>query len=72
MYFEKSRLRKIWLDKCLKSRVLEDHYTDNVENGLKHCCNQNGAPFQYLLNTCKEGTLEKVFFSNTQNPKTVC
>ena len=30
------------------------------------------APLQYLLNTLKVGTLEKVFFSNTQNPKTVC
>ena len=30
------------------------------------------APLQYLLNTLKVGTLEKVFFSNTPNPKTVC
>ena len=30
------------------------------------------APLQYLLNTLKVGTLEKVFFSNTHNPKTVC
>ena len=29
------------------------------------------APLEYLLNTCKVCTLEKVFFSNTQNPKTV-
>ena len=27
--------------------------------------------FQYLLNTFKVDTLEKDFFSNTQNPKTV-
>ena len=27
---------------------------------------------QYLLNTSKVGSLEKVFFSNRQNPKTVC
>ena len=30
------------------------------------------APLQFLLNTSKVGMLEKVFFSNTQNPKTVC
>ena len=29
-------------------------------------------PLQYLLNTLKGTTLEKVFFSITQNPKTVC
>ena len=27
---------------------------------------------QYLLNTSKVGSLEKVFFSNRQNPKIVC
>ena len=30
------------------------------------------APLQYLLNTLKVGTLERVFFSNAQYPKTVC
>ena len=29
------------------------------------------APFQYLLNTLQVGALEKVSFSNTQNPKTI-
>ena len=29
------------------------------------------APFQYLLNTFQVGALEKVSFSNTQNPKNV-
>ena len=45
MYFGKSRLQKIWSDKCLKCRVLEDLYTDNMENGFKHCCNLNGSTF---------------------------
>ena len=30
------------------------------------------APLQYLLNTLKVATLERVFFSNTQYPKGVC
>ena len=30
------------------------------------------APLQYLLNTLNVRTLERVFFSNTQCPKTVC
>ena len=29
------------------------------------------APLQYLLNIFKVGVLEKVSFSDTQNPKTV-
>ena len=49
MYFGKSRLRKIWLDKCLKSRVLEHPQTDNVENGLKHSCNLNGCTFPIFI-----------------------
>ena len=28
--------------------------------------------YNILLNTLKVGTLEKISFSNTQNPKTVC
>ena len=30
------------------------------------------APVEYLLNTLTVGALEKVCFSNTQNPETVC
>ena len=30
------------------------------------------APLQYLLMTVKVVALEKVSFSDTQNPKTVC
>ena len=29
------------------------------------------APLEYLLNTLKVGALEKVSFSNTENPQTV-
>ena len=49
MYFGKSRLRKIGLDKCLKCHVLEDSYTDNVQNVLKHCCNLNGWTFAIFI-----------------------
>ena len=30
------------------------------------------APLQYLLINVKVVALEKVFYSNTQNPKTIC
>ena len=62
MYFGKSRFRKIWLDKCLKSRVLEDPYTDNVENGLKHCCNLNGCTFAKFSKHFEDSYVEKTLF----------
>ena len=37
MYFRSDGPPKTWLDKCLKSPVLEDHSTSNIVNGLKHC-----------------------------------
>ena len=49
MYFGKSRLRKTWLDKCLKSGVLEDPSTNNMANALKHCCNVNGSTFKKFI-----------------------
>ena len=53
MYFRKYRLRKTWLDKCLKSRVPEDPSTDNMANGPKHYCNLNDSTFRIFINHCK-------------------
>ena len=50
MYFRKYRLRKIWLDKYLKSRVSDDPYTDNKENGSKQCSNLNDSTFTIFIN----------------------
>ena len=72
MYFRKKWLRKIWLDKCLKSRVSEDPYKDNTEMVQNTVAISMAAPLQYLLITVKVVALEKVSFSDTQNPKTVC
>ena len=41
-------------------------------DGPKDYCNLNEPPLQYLLITGKVITLEKVAFSDIQNPKTVC
>ena len=71
MYIRKSRLRKTWLDNCLKSRVSEDRYTDNMENGSKHCCNLNDRTFTIFINHCECNELEKLCFSDKENPKTV-
>ena len=72
MYFWKYRLRKISLDKCLKSCVSDDPYTDNKASGSKYCCTLMAGPLQYLLISVKVVALEKVSFGDKQNPKGVC
>ena len=37
MYFGSYRLRKPWLDKCLKGLVSEDPSISNMVRGTKHC-----------------------------------
>ena len=72
MYFWKYWLRKIWLNKCLKSRVSEDPKKDNMANAPKHCSNLSDSSFTKFINHCEGSPLEKVSFRNTQNPKAVC
>ena len=72
MYFPKYRPRNTWLDKCLKSRVSEGSWTENMENWSKQCSKLNDRTFTKFINTVKVGALQKVSFSNTQNPQTVC
>ena len=62
MYFRKYRFRKTWLDKCLKSRMSEDHYTDNKENGSKHCSNLNGSTFTISINHYEGSSIGKSLF----------
>ena len=72
MFFQKYRLRETWLDKCLKARVSEDPWRDNKANASKKCCNLNGRTFTIFINHCEGSALQKVSFSDTQNPKAVC
>ena len=72
MYFPKYRLRKTWLDKCLKSRLSDDLWTENMENWSKQCSNLNDSTFTKYINTVKVVVLEKVSFSDRKNPQTVC
>ena len=62
MYLWKYRLRKIWLDKCLKSRVSEDPYKDNKENGSKHCWNLNSSIITIFINRCEGSSIGKSLF----------
>ena len=49
MHFFTSRLRKTWLDKCLKSPVSEDPSTGNKLNGLKHYSKLNDSTFTVFI-----------------------
>ena len=57
MYFRKYRLRKIWLDNCVKSRVSEDPEADNTKNGWKHCSNMKNSAFRIIINHCEGSSI---------------
>ena len=61
-YFPKQRLRKTWLDICLKSCVSEDPQTDNMANGSKHCGNLNDSTFTIFINHCECSCIGKSLF----------
>ena len=52
MYLWTDRLRKTWLDKCLKSPVSEDPSTSNIVNRLKHSSKLNDSTFTIFIDTC--------------------
>ena len=62
MYFPKYRRRKTCLDKCLKSRVSEDRYTENMENRSKQYSNLSGRTFLKLIKHCERGSIGKGLF----------
>ena len=61
MYFQNYRLRKPWVDKCIKSLIFEGNSKSNMVNGPKH-----------LLINVKAIKSEKVSLSSMQNLGTVC
>ena len=62
MHIRKYWIPKIWLDKCLKRRVSEDPYTDNMANVSKHCCNLNHSPFTIFINHCEASCIGRSLF----------
>ena len=56
MYFWTYRLRKTWLDKCLKSLVSEDFSASNMVNGAKHCSKLNETIFTGLISACADSS----------------
>ena len=59
MYLRKYRLRKTWLDECLKSSVSEDPSTGNMVNGPKHCFSLNKSVFIIFIDHCEGNIVEK-------------
>ena len=59
MFFRKYRLRKIWLDKYLKSRVSEYPETDDTANWSKHCSDRNHGTFTIFINHCQGSCIGK-------------
>ena len=72
MYFRNDRLRKTWLDKCLKSPVSEDPSTSDMVNDPNTVEICTTATLSYLLITVEATKLEKVSLSDMQNLRTVC
>ena len=62
MYFWRYWLRKIWLDKFLKSHVSEDPQTDKKANGSKYCCNLSDSTFIIFINHWEGSCIGKSFF----------
>ena len=62
MYFGYYRLRKTWLDNCLKSRISEDPQTDNMENGSKQFWNLKDSTFTIFINHCECSCIGKSLF----------
>ena len=49
MHFLTYGLRKTWLDKCLKSPLLEDPSTSNMLSGPKDCWYLNDSTFTIFI-----------------------
>ena len=60
MYSWTYRLRKTWLDKCLKSLVWEEPSRSNVINGVKHCSKRNDSTFPIFIDPCADNYCLKI------------
>ena len=72
MYFRNYELRKTWLDKYLKSTLLQYPSTSNMVNRPRHFSNLNSGTFTIFLITGKAIEYEKFYLSDMRNLKTVC
>ena len=59
MCFRNYGLRKPWLDKFLKSTVLEDSWKSNMVNRPKQCWNLNHSTFSIFIDQCESNWVGK-------------
>ena len=62
MYLRNYRLRKTWLDQCLKSCVSQEASRNNIANCSKHSCNLNNSAFTIFINHCGGNYVKKSLF----------
>ena len=53
MYFPSYGLQKTWIDKCLKSPVLQDLSRGNLVNKPEHRFSINGSTFTLFIDQCE-------------------
>ena len=56
MYIRTYRLRKTWLDKCLRCPVSEDPSTSNMVNRPKQCSKLNESIFTIFIDPCEDNS----------------
>ena len=59
MYFWSYRLRKTWLDKCLKSLISKEPLRSNMLNGSKHSWNLNNSTLTSFIDHCESNSIGK-------------
>ena len=62
MFFQNFDLQKRWLDKSLKSTVLEDSSDSNMVNGLKHCGILGDNSLTIFIDHCESNWVGKCLF----------
>ena len=59
MYFWSYRLRKTWLDKCLKSLISKEPLRSNMLNGSKHSWNLNNSTLTSFIDHWESNSIGK-------------
>ena len=64
MYWQNYGLRKVWLDRCLKSLVSDDLTTSHTVNGAKDCLNLYDSNLIIFIDQCEGNRIEKFSLSD--------
>ena len=72
MYFRNYRLRRTWLEKCLKRAISCYPSIVNMLKCPKHFCNLYNSTFIVFFITLGEIKLENINLSNMRNLRAIC